>query len=137
MTMNKKGELLVKKYPDGSQELSTKVYLGLLLPPEMLKEYKEVDPEFPARIVKWSEEESQHRRICEKNFLKQRFIMSLSGHLCSIIATVAILLVAYMFMAKGFAKEGMWIALSTSGVVGIFVIKKYITGNAKNNRQPD
>lgn len=70
--MNKKGELFVKKYPDGSQELSGKIYQGLLLPPEMLKEYKEVDPEFPARVFKWSEDESQHRRICEKNFLKCR-----------------------------------------------------------------
>jgi len=68
--MNKKGELLVKKYPDGSQELSGKIYQGLLLPPEMLKEYKEVDPEFPLRVFKWSEDESQHRRTCEKVFLK-------------------------------------------------------------------
>lgn len=135
--MNKKGELLVKKYPDGSQELSGKIYQGMLLPPEMLKEYKEVDQEFAVRIIKWSEEESQHRRNCERNNLKNRYIMNLSGHICSIIVTIAILIVAYLFMTKGFAKEGMWIALSTSGVVGIFVIKKYITGNSKNNQQPD
>jgi hypothetical protein len=135
--MNKKGELLMKKYPDGSQELSSKIYHGQILPPEMLKEYKEVDPEFPARLVKWSEVESEHRRICEKNLLKHKYVMSLSGHLCSIVATAAILLVAYLFMTKGYAREGMWIALSTSGVVGIFVIKKYITGYTKNNQPPE
>lgn len=68
--MNKKGELVVKNYPDGSQELSGKIYQGPLLPPEMLKEYKEVDPELPGRVIKRSEDESLHRRICEKNFLK-------------------------------------------------------------------
>jgi uncharacterized membrane protein len=135
--MNRKGELTMKKYPDGSQELISKIYQGQILPPEMLKEYKEVDPEFPARLIKWSEEESQHRRFYEKNNLKNRNIMNLSGHICSIVVTVAILLVAYLFMTNGFAKEGMWIALSTSGVVGIFVIKKYITGYSKNSQQPD
>jgi hypothetical protein len=56
--------------------------------------------------------------------------MHLSSLFCSILATVAILFVAYLFMQRGFASEGMWIASSTAGVVGIFIVKKYMAENS-------
>jgi uncharacterized membrane protein len=37
-----------------------------LIPPDFLREYGEVDPELPSRIIKWTETQSAHRRALEK-----------------------------------------------------------------------
>lgn len=126
----------MKKNPDGSEELSSTIYQGYILPPDMLKEFKEIDSEFPERIIKLAEEESLRRHSYEIKCLKEDLILHISSLVCSILATVSILFVAYLFMQRGFASEGMWIALSTAGVVGIFIVKKYMAENSMNSQQP-
>ena len=123
--MNKKGEVSLKKNPDGSQEISSKINQGSFLPPDMLKEYKEVDPALPAKLIQWANDETIYRRSGERKNTNFGFWTNVIGHVCAMSALSGILWLAFRFMMKGYAREGMWIALSIASVVGIFIIKKY------------
>lgn len=98
--MNKKGKLSVVKHPDGSEEIT---FQDLIMPPEMLMGYKQVDPKLPDIILKLNIDEIIHRRDCEKRFLRHIFVLVLSTYLCSLIVSGAILLTSFYYMSGGFA----------------------------------
>lgn len=68
-----------------------------------------------------------------KKDYEQNVLLPLLSHACSIILASEILLVSLAFLYKGHALEGMWIALSIAGVIGIFIIKRYMTGKPDQN----
>lgn len=57
------------------------------------------------------------------------FLTTIWGNIFGFLALVSMGALSYLFMIKGYATEGKWIALSTAGVIGIFVIRRYWTKN--------
>lgn len=44
------------------RSITSKFYQGMIPSPEMMQEYSQIDPELPTKLVKWTEDESIHRR---------------------------------------------------------------------------
>lgn len=122
--MNKKATVAVRKDRDGTGHLQGEMYEGNFFPPEMLKGYQEVDPNLPNRLIGWTEKESGHRRFMERVIIVGSFLLS-GFSIISGLATVAGLgYLSYLFMINGNAAAGASIAVSISGVVGVFIYRK-------------
>jgi uncharacterized membrane protein len=107
-------------------------YQGVIPSPEMMYDYQQIDPDLPKNIFRLTEEEAIHRRSVEKKIINHSFASLVVGNLCGLLAILAIGVLAYLFMINGHSEDGRWIAVSIAGVVGIFVIRKYIT--SKNDK---
>lgn len=107
------------------QKITGKFYKGMIPSPEMMEEYKQIDPDLPMRLVKWTEDESNHRRKIEKKITMHAFLTTIWGNIFGFFSLLIMGVLAYLFMINGHPIEGKWIALSTAGVIGIFVIRKY------------
>jgi uncharacterized membrane protein len=129
--MNKKGEVSLKQNNDGSRQITGKLYQGVFPSPEMLKEYAEIDPELPNRLIKWTEEESNHRRKLDNKIVSNSAGIVKLGILAGLVTVLFLCVLSFFYLYRGHAGEGKWIALSIAGVVGIFVIRKYVTSSSK------
>jgi uncharacterized membrane protein len=130
--MNKDRELKVRTdHQKGTQEITGKMYQGIIPSPEMMKGYQDVDPALPMRLVKAMEDEAAHRRQAENKIIKHGFQSSIFNTLVGFLALIALGLLAYLFMVKGYAVEGAAIAGSIGAVISIFVIGKAISNKKK------
>src|SRR5687767_6999221 len=130
--MNKHGNLSVKEEEGGNRSITGKFFQGAIPSPESMKEYQEVDPSIPLRLIKWTEDESKHRRRIEHKYANQSFATILIGYITGLIALCLIAFLAYLFMKEGHAAEGKWIALSMAGVISVFVIRRAVSSNKKD-----
>jgi uncharacterized membrane protein len=130
--MNKSGQVNVQRdHNKGTQEITGKVYQGIIPSPEMMKEYQEVDPSLPMRLVKAMEDEAAHRRQIERRLIKNQFQSNTLNTLIGFLALVALGILAYMFMINGHPTQGAYIAGSIGAVISVFVIGKAITNKKK------
>lgn len=63
--MNKHSDLSVREDGEGNRSITGKFFQGAIPSPDSMKEYKEVDPSIPSRLIQWTEDESKHRRKIE------------------------------------------------------------------------
>jgi uncharacterized membrane protein len=134
--MNKSGQVKVRQdHNKGTQEITGKVYQGIIPSPEMMKEYQEIDPTLPMRLVKAMEDEAAHRRGMESTIIKNGFITNRNNTRFGFSALLALGVLAYLFMINGHAKEGAAIAGSIGAVIGVFVIGKAITNKKKERSE--
>jgi uncharacterized membrane protein len=130
--MNKSGQVNVQRdHNKGTQEITGKVYQGIIPSPEMMKEYQEVDPSLPMRLVKAMEDEAAHRRQIERRLIKNQFQSNTLNTLIGFLALVALGILAYRFMINGHPTQGAYIAGSIGAVISVFVIGKAITNKKK------
>jgi uncharacterized membrane protein len=130
--MNKSGQVNVQRdHNKGTQEITGKVYQGIIPSPEMMKEYQEIDPSLPMRLVKAMEDEAAHRRQIERRLIKNQFQSNTLNTLTGFLALVALGILAYMFMINGHPTQGAYIAGSIGAVISVFVIGKAITNKKK------
>lgn len=129
--MNKHSNLSVTEDTGGNRSITGKFFQGAIPSPDSMKEYQEVDPSIPLRLIQWTEDESKHRRKIENKFANQSFATILIGYITGLIALCLIAFLAYLFMKDGHAVEGKWIALSMAGVISIFVIRRAVSTNKK------
>lgn len=129
--MNKHGNLSVKEDGGGNRSITGKFFQGAIPSPDSMKEYKEVDPSIPLRLIQWTEDESKHRRRIEHKYANQSFATILIGYITGLFALCLIAFLAYLFMKEKHAAEGKWIALSMAGVISVFVIRRAVSINKK------
>jgi uncharacterized membrane protein len=136
--MNQGRELFVKENAHlQHRQISGKYYEGIIPSPEMMKEYKEIDVNLPIRIIKLTEEEFNHRRCLERKIVNNSILTNILGMLLGFGSILAIGYLAYLFMINGNPDQGKWVALSTATVVGIFVIRKFITAFRASKATPE
>jgi len=100
-------------------------YQGIIPSPEMMEQYKEVDPNLPNRLVQMKEEESQHRREMERRILNKSSFTEILGLILAFLVVCGIAVLAYFFMINGHPEDGKWIILSLTGLVAVFVTRKF------------
>lgn len=101
-------------------------YTGLIPPPQMMEQYKNVLPSLPEKLVDWVEQESKHRRRMEHKIINRGTLIDLSRTVAGLIALAGITIVGYLFMKEGHPTQGA--AIITGVVVsaaGIFVTRTY------------
>ena len=134
--MNERREVNVRKDPQkGTQEIIGKYYQGIIPPPDMMKEYQEIDPALPLRLIKMTEDEAAHRRQIEKKIISNGFRTTTINTLAGFLALIALAALSYLFMINGHPVQGAIIASSIGGVISVFVIGKAISRRKreKNN----
>jgi uncharacterized membrane protein len=130
--MNKSGQVNVHRdHNKGTQEITGKVYQGIIPSPEMMKEYQEVDPSLPMRLVKAMEDEAAHRREVELMIIKNGFQANKNNIIFGFLALLALGVLSYFFMINDHAIEGAAIAGSIGAVISVFVIRKAISDKKK------
>lgn len=129
--MNKHSDLSVREDGAGNRIIG-KFFQGAIPSPDCMKEYQEVDPSIPLRLIQWTEDESDHRRRIEHKYANHSFATILIGYITGLIALCLIAFLAWLFMKEGYAVEGKWIALSMAGVISIFVIRRAVLCNKKD-----
>ena len=131
-SMSKSQELQIRGEQTGvTKTIAGKYYQGIIPSPEMMQQYQQVDPTFPSRILQLTEDEAISRRKNENKIINHAFISTLIGNLLGFLSILALSFLAYEFMINRHAEEGKWIALSIASVVGIFVIRRYLTSSPK------
>lgn len=100
-------------------------YQGLIPHPEMMEQYKQIDPSLPMRIVQWTEDEGNHRRYIETKIVKDVHTTMILGYILGFLSVVLISVLCYLFMINGNPQEGMWIAcIIIVALAIVFVLRK-------------
>jgi len=121
----------VKHKPENKHALIAQqsFYQGELPSPEMMEQFKQVDPTFPDRIVKMAENEAINRHKNEASTTKMLIKTSYMGMIFAFLSVIIVSgLVAYGFYL-GFATQSAAIATGTIvGIAGVFLMRKKIKG---------
>jgi uncharacterized membrane protein len=134
--MNKSSQVKVHRDSQkGTQEITGKVYQGIIPSPEMMKEYQEIDATLPMRLVKAMEDEAMHRRQVEIRIIKNGFLTTNFNTVVGFFALIALAGLSYLFMNKGYPVQGAIIATSIGGVISVFVIGKAISNKKKDKSE--
>lgn len=134
--MNRSSQVKVHKdHHKGTQEITGQSYQGIIPSPEMMKEYKEIDPELPMRLVKAMEDEAAHRRQAENTIIKRSFRSNTTNTFIGFGALIALGILSYLFMINGYATQGAIIAGSIGTVISVFVIGKALSNKKKDKQE--
>ena len=100
-------------------------FSGPIPPPEMLRQYDEIQPGLAERIISMAEQQSAHRRILEKRVVSSNELRALIGQVMAfVIALFGIGSGVYLAMHDK-PTEGLTAILGTLvGIVGVFVYGK-------------
>jgi uncharacterized membrane protein len=102
-------------------------YQGIIPKPEDLAEYEKISPGFADRIIKMTETEIIHRRGLEKRITWFGFIAVITSYVIGGAAVFGIAYLCYLFMNRGYAKEGAWLGVSVLVAIAVaFLIKPKI-----------
>lgn len=125
----------INKFQNNSSQIKTTqqtFYQGIIPPPELMSQYKDIDPSFPDRILKMTENEGEHRRKAEIKIIKFSFWNDCLGIIAGFLAVMAVLFLCYLFLINGHAKEGTWLGCAIIvGLAAVFVIRKMPNKNSK------
>lgn len=100
-------------------------YQGLIPHPDMMEQYKQIDPSLPMRIVQWTEDEGNHRRNMETKIVKDSYNTIIWGYVLGFLCVALISVLCYLFMINGNPREGMWIAcIIIVALAVVFVLRK-------------
>lgn len=100
-------------------------YQGLIPSPEMMQQYKQIDPSLPMRIVQWTEDEGNHRRNMETKIVRHSYNTVIWGYVLGFLCVGLISALCYLFMINGNPREGMWIAcIIIVALAIVFVLRK-------------
>ncbi|MDI9864458.1 DUF2335 domain-containing protein [Flectobacillus sp. DC10W] len=129
---NKQAQKVQAQVPSNVPERESNVtlekhsyYEGPLPHPQILSEYKEVNPTFPERIMDSFESEGKHRRAIENKIVNFGFTNQIVGILAALIAIAMVFYVAILFMEKGHATEASAILCTVViGLAAVFLGRK-------------
>ncbi|MCS6974524.1 MAG: DUF2335 domain-containing protein [Cyclobacteriaceae bacterium] len=112
----------------------TKVYQGIIPPPEAMEHYERVQPGFANRILHLTEQESRHRQKMEKRIVTFSFLTTLFGQLAALVAVLVVCYLCYFAFDKGYSSEATWIAVTVLiGIASVFLYRrKQLKSNNSN-----
>jgi len=124
-----KKPVIINKESDshkGQPTIYTEHYQGVVPHPNIMRGYAEIDPEFPNKIMQWSEDNLIHDRKMESKSMMLIFWERLFNNFFGFSVAALFSFVGYCFMAEGHPNAGATIICTTviSGI-GLFVTKKY------------
>jgi uncharacterized membrane protein len=98
-------------------------------PPEMMEQFKTIDPTFPDRILKMAENEGTHRRELAKSFTHKSFLLDLMGIFSGIAVVGGVIWLCFEFVVRGYATQAA--SLGISVLVGLAIV--FVTRKQPNN----
>jgi uncharacterized membrane protein len=123
---NTKAELRVEKHS---------YYEGPLPHPQVLKEYKDVNINFPDVIIESFLDEGKHRRKMESKIVNFGFISQIAGIVAALVAIAPVFYVSIMFMEKGYATQAASILCTVViGLAAVF-LGRNINKKAKSDKE--
>lgn len=100
-------------------------FQGILPHPDLLDQYRQIDPELPKKIVQWTEDEALHRRKMERKIAFDAHNTVIWGYIFGFLSVIVISVLCYLFMVNGYADEAKWIACSVIVALAVvFVLRK-------------
>lgn len=134
--MNKKRKsksLAIKTKPQSPAQRSKDITLALseffegpIPDPQTLSQYGVIDPSFPNRIVKMTEDQASHRQKMERRQINHGISLLYLGRIIGFICVVMVCSVGAYSIHLGHDKAGAWIIVVASvGLAGLFVTGKY------------
>ena len=119
---------------DKSQTItvSSEIFSGPVPPPEILAEYKSIDPNIPDRIITMAENQQAHTHELEKYAMKSAVKTESKGQTYALIVSLTIILGSMFLIYDGKEISGGILAGST--LIGLAYV--FITGR-KKDRQND
>lgn len=126
---------IVEPRDENPTTFKAEYHQGIIPHPDLMKGYEEIDENFPAQIMRWTDEQLVHERAIQNRALWFTFIERLLNNIFGIIAIGVLVVCGGFFMTKGHAKEGAAIICSTVvATAGIFVIRSWRTPNNKQKK---
>ncbi len=106
--------------------LEREYFVGPIPPPNILKQYNDIQPGFADRIISLAEKENQHRHEIEKSFVNNNFSLYRAGQICGCFVTSLAIVTGAVVAIKGSVAFGG--LLSTAGLAALastFIYGKY------------
>lgn len=100
---------------------------GPIPPPEILKQYNEIDPNFANRIMSMAEAESQHRHSFEQKALQGAIDVDKRGQHYGLAISLIAITVGTWLTVSGYPKVGG--TFLTATVIALATL--FVTGRAK------
>jgi uncharacterized membrane protein len=132
------GELVDEDLNKGQRQIGvTRIssFSGPLPPPDILQKYKDIQPDFPERILKLTEQEAVHRREITRKALRLEAIETFLGQLFGlVVALAAFSVTAYL----GSIGHSVAASIIGSGAI-VALVTAFIKGRngAKNEKESD
>ena len=121
--------------PISETVIKSSFYQGIVPSPEMMSDYKAVDPNLPMELLNLTKSEGEHRRKTETTLVRQAHQSVIIGQILAFLSVIVICGLAYAFMINEYPDQGKYIVISTIiGVAALFLGKKIISG--KDSSKP-
>ena len=108
-------------------------FQGPLPPPSLLEHYKDIQPDFPERILKLTEEEAQHRRDYNNRVLAATRWETTLGQVFGLMVAIAAFGTAAYLAFLGHPTAAGWFGATTViGLVAVFVQGRSRSSDGRN-----
>lgn len=122
-------ERFLQLFKRETQSLS---FSGPIPPPSILREYQEMVPDAPERIISMAEIQMKHRHELEAKHLDGSIRAEFRGQIFAFILAICVFILAFIMEVNG---ESLWsLALTLTALfclAGIFIIGKQITSRER------
>jgi uncharacterized membrane protein len=110
------------KTPSGSAMYH---YEGAIPPSQMMKEYGQINPEFPDRLIKMAEKEATHRQDLENKLTNKAWHNEILKNFSGLFSVALICFTGYLFMKDGYSEYGASIIKTVVvALSAVFVIRQ-------------
>ena len=100
----------------------TRTYSGPIPPPEILREFDQVDPGRAAKLLQLAEDQTRHRMDLESRVIKSDLRRSWAGLACAFLITMTALTIGGGLVYQGHSIAGtMFAGLGLTGLTGSFI----------------
>lgn len=127
-----------QNHPAQTQHVfKTESYQGIYPHPDHLQRLADVNPDFPERIMGWTEDELAHNRAMDRRVLNYTFWTRIIDNLFGLLAVVILSGVGVYFMLHGHANAGATIITGTAvAAAGTFVVRKVRSSRESAQNKP-
>jgi len=110
---------------------STSIHVGPIPYPKTLKEYKDISPDFPERIIKMAENEQEFKINVNKKIVNRGAFGDLLSRIFAFVVVCLFIMISYILIKDGETIAGTIFAGSTlTVIVGTFI---YGTNSNRNS----
>lgn len=131
------GKLAANRKADGSSNLLAQIKSSPIPSPEDLLGYKDVDSEFPKKIIEWAD---LNQKVIRRRILMEYWfplIRNVFNNLCGLAVAYLLIECAKEFLYRGATKEAAAvICVPLVSGMAVFVTQKYYQQKSQGNQPP-
>lgn len=111
-------------------EITGSIFHSNYPPPDLLEQYNQIDPSFPAKLLKLAQDESEHRRKMEVGLMHRGFFNDVFSTVVAAASCAGVFFLGYLFMTEGYATQGSAIVCT----VTVALVIAFLTRRAAKSR---